>query len=86
VRVLHAGMVMAALSLIEEAPEADRIGRCARGSRATCAAAPATTTSSRGDGRRRLEGGQVIPAAFDYVRAGSADEAVSLLTEHGDDA
>jgi carbon-monoxide dehydrogenase medium subunit len=28
----------------------------------------------------------VIPAAFDYVRAGSADEAVSLLTEHGDDA
>jgi carbon-monoxide dehydrogenase medium subunit len=28
----------------------------------------------------------VIPAKFDYVRAGSADEAVSLITEHGDDA
>jgi carbon-monoxide dehydrogenase medium subunit len=28
----------------------------------------------------------VIPAAFDYVRAGSADEAVALLTQHGDDA
>jgi carbon-monoxide dehydrogenase medium subunit len=28
----------------------------------------------------------VIPAAFDYVRAGSADEAVALLGEHGDDA
>jgi carbon-monoxide dehydrogenase medium subunit len=28
----------------------------------------------------------VIPAAFDYVRAGSADEALSLLAEHGDDA
>jgi carbon-monoxide dehydrogenase medium subunit len=28
----------------------------------------------------------VIPAAFDYVRAGSADEAISLLAEHGDDA
>jgi aerobic carbon-monoxide dehydrogenase medium subunit len=28
----------------------------------------------------------VIPAAFDYVRAGSADEAVALLVEHGDDA
>ncbi len=28
----------------------------------------------------------MIPAAFDYVRAGSAEEAVSLLTEHGDDA
>ena len=28
----------------------------------------------------------MIPAAFDYVRAGSADEAVTLLVEHGDDA
>jgi carbon-monoxide dehydrogenase medium subunit len=28
----------------------------------------------------------MIPAAFDYVRAGSADEAVSLLTQHGDEA
>jgi carbon-monoxide dehydrogenase medium subunit len=28
----------------------------------------------------------VIPAAFDYVRADSADEAISLLVEHGDDA
>ena len=28
----------------------------------------------------------MIPAAFDYVRAESADEAIALLTEHGDDA
>jgi aerobic carbon-monoxide dehydrogenase medium subunit len=28
----------------------------------------------------------VIPAEFEYVRAGSADEAVALLTEHGEDA
>src|ERR671923_2414074 len=28
----------------------------------------------------------MIPAAFDYVRAGSAEEAVSLLTQHGEDA
>jgi aerobic carbon-monoxide dehydrogenase medium subunit len=28
----------------------------------------------------------VIPAPFDYVRAGSPDEAISALTEHGDDA
>jgi carbon-monoxide dehydrogenase medium subunit len=28
----------------------------------------------------------MIPAAFDYVRAGSADEALSLLQSHGDDA
>jgi carbon-monoxide dehydrogenase medium subunit len=28
----------------------------------------------------------VIPVAFDYARAGSADEALSLLAQHGDDA
>jgi carbon-monoxide dehydrogenase medium subunit len=28
----------------------------------------------------------MIPAAFDYVRAGSANEAISLVGEHGDDA
>ena len=28
----------------------------------------------------------MIPAAFDYVRAGSAEEAVSLIGQHGDDA
>ncbi|HLJ07945.1 MAG TPA: FAD binding domain-containing protein, partial [Acidimicrobiia bacterium] len=28
----------------------------------------------------------MIPAAFDYVRAASAKEAVSLLSQHGDDA
>ncbi|HEV7760479.1 MAG TPA: xanthine dehydrogenase family protein subunit M [Acidimicrobiales bacterium] len=28
----------------------------------------------------------MIPVGFDYVRAGSADEAVALLGEHGDDA
>jgi carbon-monoxide dehydrogenase medium subunit len=28
----------------------------------------------------------VIPAGFDYVRAGSRDEAVALLGEHGDEA
>lgn len=28
----------------------------------------------------------MIPAAFDYVRASSVDEAVALLAEHGDDA
>ena len=28
----------------------------------------------------------MIPAAFDYVRADSVDEAIALLAEHGDDA
>ena len=28
----------------------------------------------------------MIPAKFDYVRAGSAEEAISLIAEHGDEA
>ena len=28
----------------------------------------------------------MIPAAFDYARATSVDEALSLLAEHGDEA
>ncbi len=28
----------------------------------------------------------MIPAAFDYVRAGSTEEAISLIGQHGDDA
>jgi len=28
----------------------------------------------------------VIPAAFEYVRAGSTEEAISLIAEHGDEA
>ena len=28
----------------------------------------------------------MIPAAFDYVRAGSAEEAIALIGEHGDEA
>ena len=28
----------------------------------------------------------MIPARFDYVRAGSVEEAIALLSEHGDDA
>ena len=28
----------------------------------------------------------MIPVAFDYQRASSADEALSLLAEHGEDA
>src|SRR5262245_37181358 len=47
-----------------------------------------------GSARRRLQALRrshqrrpvMIPAAFDYVRAGSAEEAISLLGQHGDDA
>ena len=31
-------------------------------------------------------GEAMIPAAFDYVRAGSAEEAISLIGQHGEDA
>jgi carbon-monoxide dehydrogenase medium subunit len=34
----------------------------------------------------RQRGGSVIPGPFEYVRAGSVDEAIAALTEHGDDA
>jgi aerobic carbon-monoxide dehydrogenase small subunit len=67
--------------------------RSASGSRATCAAAPATTTSSKpcsrrpaSDPERRRRRPTMIPAAFDYVRAGSAEEAIALIAEHGDEA
>ena len=51
------GMVMAAVSLLAEHPTRPR-PRCARASRATSAAAPATTTSSRRCWRRRCRGGR----------------------------
>jgi len=28
----------------------------------------------------------MIPAAFEYIRAGSADETLAALAEHGDEA
>jgi aerobic carbon-monoxide dehydrogenase medium subunit len=64
------GMVMAATSLLKENPN-----------------------PSEEDVRLGLEGNlcrctgyQVIPAPFDYVRATSAEEAISLIGQHGDDA
>src|SRR5690606_9386653 len=40
----------------------------------------------RGAGPGSPGGSAMIPAPFEYRRASSAEEAVSLLTEHGDDA
>src|SRR5919106_914665 len=40
----------------------------------------------RGRIARSAKEANVIPAAFDYVRAGSAEEAVAALVDHGDDA
>ena len=55
----------------------------------TCRCPPARTTSGTQStqlapiSQWRLA---VIPAAFDYVRAGSAEEAISLVGQHGEDA
>ena len=35
---------------------------------------------------RRGRGSVMIPAKFDYVRAGSAEEAIQLIGQHGDEA
>ena len=85
------GMVMAAVSLLDENPTPTerevRLGlegnlcRCTGYHnivKAVLACAAEEPVRQRGLG--------VIPAAFDYVRAESVDEAVALLTEHGDEA
>ena len=78
------GMVMAAVSLLDEHPDPTE-AEVREGSRATCAAAPATTTSSGhpggSPGQDRGGGGVMIPAAFDYQRATSVDEAVGRLVD-----
>ena len=83
------GMVMATVSLLAENPHAHRGARSAPAWKATCAGAPATTTSSGPCWRPRTAPAEVTagdPATFTYQRAGSVDEALSLAAEHGDDA
>ena len=78
-----AGMVLAAVSFLEENPsptEADvRLGL--EGNLCRC-----TGYQNIVARRPRGVGGNVIPAAFEYVRAESVDAAVEALAEHGDDA
>ena len=78
------GMVMAATSLLKENPnptEQDvRIGL--EGNLCRCTGYHNIVQSVLA----AAGGAQVIPAAFDYVRAGSADEAISLIGQHGEDA
>ena len=71
------GFVMAAVSLLRRTRARPRT-RSATGSRATSAAARATTTSSARYGRR--QGRRMIPAACDYGRAESVEEALELLS------
>ena len=79
------GMVMAATSLLDENPHPTerevRIGL--EGNLCRCTGYHNIVA---GRPRRRRRSQRMIPAAFDYVRAGSAEEAISLLGEHGDEA
>ena len=78
------GMVMAASSLLKENPQPDR-GRGADRPRGQ--PLPLHRLPQHRPGRARLRRRcPVIPAAFDYVRAGSAEEAISLIGQHGEDA
>ena len=80
-------MVMAAVSLLDENPNPTerevRLGL--EGNLCRCTGyhniVKSVLAAAEHDAGRR-----VIPAAFDYVRADSADEAIALLAEHGDDA
>ena len=80
-RVLHTGMVMAAVSILRrtQPTEAD-VREGLEAPRRCTGYHTSSTRSGRGEEQN------VIPAAFDYVRAGSAEEAIALLGEHGDDA
>lgn len=83
-----AGMVMAAVSLLEEIPDpSDRDVRIGiEGNLCRCTG----YHKHRGVGTRGRgadpDAAAMIPAAFEYVRAESADDAVAQLAEHGDEA
>ena len=81
-------MVMAAVSLLEEggALDEDEVRKGLEGNLCRCTGYHNIVAAVLAGLRARWRGGRMIPAAFDYVRADSVDEAVALLAEHGDDA
>ena len=82
-----AGMVMAAVSLLDEIPNPTERDVRARPRGQPLPLHRLPQHREVGARRGRADAGdQVIPAAFDYVRAESADDAIALLAEHGDDA
>ena len=82
------GMVMAATSLLDENPNPTeqevRIGL--EGNLCRCTGYHNIVQSVLAASGGAENGLAVIPAAFDYVRAGSAEEAIALIGEHGDEA
>ena len=83
VRLLHARFRDGDRLAPEGEPEPDGGGSGTR-SRATCAAA--RVPQHRACGRGGFEGGRMIPAAFDYRRAASVEEAIDLLGDEDDEA
>ena len=82
-----AGMVLRGGVVARRDTEPDRAGRAARPRRQPLPLHRIPQHREVGPRRGRDDAGrQVIPAAFDYVRAGSAAEAISLIGEHGEDA
>ena len=82
------GMVMAACSLLDENPSPVKPG-CEKALKEISAGALAINivkAASACSGQRELKGQQMIPAAFDYKKADSAEEAIALIAEHGDEA
>src|SRR3954454_17128040 len=67
-------------------PGADRSGRAVRPRRQPVPLHRLPQHRRRRSSGIRAGGGAVIPAPFDYVRAGSGDEALAALAEHGDEA
>ena len=81
------GMVMAAVGLLNENPNPTEreVREGLEGNLCRCTGYH-NIVQGRAARPPRPGGAGMIPAAFDYVRAGSADEAIALLAEHGDDA
>ena len=85
------GMVMAAVSLLAEEEQLDERGvrEGLEGNLCRCTGYHNIVQGGSRLCRRSWDADRVelmIPAAFDYVRAGSVEEAIALLVEHGDEA
>ena len=79
---------MAAVSLLEEIPDPTerdvRLGL--EGNLCRCTGYHNIVKAVLAAAEQMRRTAPMIPAAFDYVRADSADAAIALLAEHGDDA
>ena len=81
------GMVMAIVSLLKENPHpTEEAGPVGPGRQPVPVHRLPQHRQGRAGGRGLWEGVCVIPSSFTYKRAGSAEEALDLAAEHGEDA